>query len=284
MPADKLRFPGDAATGSKDLIENNYVVYQDFTSSEELNYFPEQSFTIILLDHCSGACTTDIDMYDLSSKQLFIHLPDKTFKWNISPESYGRRLLIKRTLMDTFTVPIRHTFSAANKHIALKLDEEGYRKFSDEFAAIKKEIGSNLVFHELINARARLIALIVHLWKEYVHGRTEVSQGADISNRFHALIDQHYKSEKKVAFYADQLCITANYLGVLSRKAFSMSPLDLIRERVILEAKKLLHSSKKSVKEISFELGYDNLSYFSYLFKMKTGMTPKEYRQKLSIY
>ncbi|HEX7757677.1 MAG TPA: helix-turn-helix domain-containing protein [Niabella sp.] len=186
--------------------------------------------------------------------------------------------------MDTFTTPIRHTFSASNKHIALKLDDEGYRKFSEEFNAIKKEIDSNLVFPELINARARLIALIVHLWKEYIHGHTAVSHAVSLSNKFHVLIDEYYRKEKKVAFYADQLHITANYLGIISRKEFGLSPLDFIRERVVLEAKKLLHSSEMSVKEICYVLGYDSCSYFSYLFKAKTGMTPKEYRRKLSIY
>lgn len=261
-----------------------YVRYQFFSESAQLNIFPEKSFTIILLDHCSGECRTDNTRYELQSKQLFIHLPDKTFDWNISPESFGRRLLINCTLMETFTVPIKHTFSSSNKNIALVLDEEGYERFSSEFNAIKKEIESNIVFPELINARARLIALIVHLWKEHLQGYTdEISQGASLSNRFHALIDVHYKSEKVVAFYARELNITPNYLGILSRKQYNKSPLEMIRERVVLEAKKLLHSSELSIKEIAYHLGYTNLSYFSFFFKGITGMTPKEYRVKFSL-
>lgn len=284
MAAKKSDSSTDRVNDKYINIKKSYVAYQSFTSSEELNYFPEKSFTVILLDNCFGECIADTEQYELSSKQLFIHLPGKIFKWKISPESRGRRLLIKSPLMETFTTPIRYTFSSSNKHIALKLDDEGYRKFSEEFNAIKKEIDSDLVFPELINARARLIALIVHLWKDYVHGHTEVSQGVNLSNKFHALVDMYYKKEKSVLFYANQLHITANYLGIISRKELGLSPIDLIRERVVLEAKKFLHSSEMSVKEICHVLGYDNFSYFSHLFKAKTGMTPKEYRSKLSIY
>ncbi|MGF6848088.1 AraC family transcriptional activator of pobA [Chitinophaga sp. W3I9] len=266
------------------IVKNeSNVLYQEFSSSAQLNYFPDRSFTIVLLDNGAGECRTGNTMFELRSKQIFIHLPDKTFDWKISPESFGRRLLIKSALMETFTIPIRHTFSSLNKNIALSLDEEGYERFSSEFNAIKKEIGSNIVFPELINARARLIALIVHLWKEHVHGYTEISQGASLSNKFHALIDKHYKSQKVVAFYAQQLSITPNYLGIICRKQFGKSPLEMIRERVVLEAKKLLHSSELSIKEIGYSLGYTNISYFSFFFKETTGMTPKEYRIKFSV-
>ncbi len=263
--------------------EASYVRYQDFYNSAQLNCFPDRSFTIVLLDNGSGECRTDNTLFELQPKQLFIHLPDKTFDWSISPGSYGRRLLIESTLIETFTVPIRHTFSSLNKNIALHLDDEGYKRFSSEFDAIKKEIDSNIVFPELINARARLIALIVHVWKEYVHGNTEMSQGANLSNRFHSLVDKNFRSQKVVSFYAEELQITANYLGIICRKHYNKSPLEMIRERIVLEAKKLLHSSELSIKEIGYSLGYTNLSYFSFFFKGLTGMTPKEYRMKFSI-
>ncbi|MDC8107001.1 helix-turn-helix domain-containing protein [Chryseobacterium sp. B21-037] len=72
--------------------------------------------------------------------------------------------------------------------------------------------------------------------------------------------------------------MTPNYLGVLCRKQYKISPLEFIKQRIVLEAKKLLHSSNKSIKEIAFELGFNNFSHFSYFFRTQTGWTPKNYR------
>ncbi|MDQ1805099.1 helix-turn-helix domain-containing protein [Chryseobacterium sp. CKR4-1] len=262
----------------EDSNENSFVIYEDFVDSAQLNSFPERSFTIVLLDHCSGDCHTNVNTYKVESKQVFIHLPNEKVVWNLRRNSFGRRLLINNILMESFTAPIRHTFSSANSYISLNLDTDAYQRLSTEFNAIKKEIESSLVFPELINARARLIALIVHLLISHRYDRKEVNYNS-LPHKFHTLVDRYYKEEKSVAFYANELCITPNYLGILCRKQYNISPLAFIHERILLDAKKLLHSTNMPIKEISYSLGYENLAYFSSLFRSHTGKGPKEYRK-----
>jgi AraC-like DNA-binding protein len=255
------------------------VIYQDEISSSELNRFPDNSFTIIILDECSeGECTTDINKYPLNSKQLFIHLPKREFIWKVSPHASGRRLIIDDSILETFSPTLKHTFSLYSKHEMLQPNDETYYKFSAEFDAIKKELHSETIFPELINARVRLLALIINLWVEQVHGKASLNHYNNLAFQFHSLVQNHYKTQKSVSFYAKELCITPNYLGVICRKQYKISPLDFIKERILLETKKLLHSSDKSIKEIAFELGFQNFSHFSYFFRVQTGMTPKNYR------
>lgn len=257
------------------------VIYQDEISSSELNRFPDNSFTIIILDECSagkGECTTDMDKYMLNSKQLFIHLPKREYLWKLPPGTTGRRLIINDSILETFSPTLKHTFSSHSTYEMIQPNDEVYDKLSGEFNAIRTEIHSEIIFPELINARVRLLALMINLWVEEVYGKFALTHHNNLAFRFHSLVQKHYKTQKSVSFYAEELCITPNYLGVICRKQYRVSPLEFIKERVLLEAKKLLHSSDKSIKEIAFELGFRNFSHFSYFFRVQTGMTPKSYR------
>ncbi|MCJ7935766.1 MAG: helix-turn-helix domain-containing protein [Chryseobacterium sp.] len=277
----------DKRSINKDSVEKVFnkgidVVFQDGVSAESLNYFPENSFTIILLDECDrGKCITELNTYDLKARQLFIHLPRRAYKWSLPPETLGRRLIINDAILKTFSPTLTYTFSSYSKYEMINPDDETYHRFSIEFNAIRKEILAEVVFPELINARVRLLALIINLWVEHAYGKKALNTPDNFAFRFHMLVDKYYKTQKNVAFYAKELCITPNYLGVICRKQYKISPLEFIKERIILEAKNLLHSSDKSIKEIAFELGFQNFSHFSYLFRIKTGLTPKVYRKKL---
>ncbi|WP_172276562.1 helix-turn-helix domain-containing protein [Chryseobacterium sp. LAM-KRS1] len=271
--------PHDNFKTLKDQIKDVYVVYQDTISSSELNRFPDHSFTIILLDDCEkGNCVTDIDTYILNSRQLFVHLPNRKYIWDLPSNASGRRLIINDSILETFSPTLKHTFSPHSTYEMIQSNEEAYEKFSMEFDAIRKEIHSEMVFPELINARVRLLALMINLWIEQMYGKSALSDHNNPAFRFHELVETYYKTQKSVAFYAEKLCITPNYLGVLCRKQYKISPLEFIKQRIVLEAKKLLHSSNKSIKEIVFELGFNNFSHFSYFFRTQTGWTPKNYR------
>ncbi|MDQ1802387.1 helix-turn-helix domain-containing protein [Chryseobacterium sp. CKR4-1] len=271
--------PHDNFKTVKDQIKDVYVVYQDTISSSELNRFPDHSFTIILLDDCEkGNCVTDIDTYILNSRQLFVHLPNRKYIWDLPSNASGRRLIINDSILETFSPTLKHTFSPHSTYEMIQSNEEAYEKFSMEFDAIRKEIHSEMVFPELINARVRLLALMINLWIEQMYGKSALSDHNNPAFRFHELVETYYKTQKSVAFYAEKLCITPNYLGVLCRKQYKISPLEFIKQRIVLEAKKLLHSSNKSIKEIAFELGFNNFSHFSYFFRTQTGWTPKNYR------
>jgi AraC-like DNA-binding protein len=210
-------------------------------------------------------------------------IPGKQHTWKLQSGTKGQALIIRKALIETFTSTLQFSFSEYNPHRVLDLDVTTYKKIDAEFLAIKKELSSTTIFTELVNARCRLIALMLTLWGEHKFGNAVVS--SDNSNpvayKFHSLIEHHFKTQKLVSFYAKHLCITPNYLGVICRKQYGMSALELIQERVLLEAKRLLHSSGRSIKEIAFDLGFRNQTYFSYFFKAKTSLTPKEYKNLL---
>ncbi|MFT3750662.1 MAG: helix-turn-helix domain-containing protein [Agriterribacter sp.] len=260
-----------------------YAIYERFKNAGKLRSVAENSFAIILFDKAAGSHTINGILYKVKPKQVHLQFPEQTQSWHLQTGTEGQRLVIKKILAETFSNNLRATFSSYTQHPVLNLDAATYTKINNEFLAVKKEIASSTIFMELVNARCRLIALIITLWLEHKYGAAEhAAQSSSLPYKFHLLVDKHFKTQKTVLFYAKHLYITPNYLGIICRKQYKMSALEFIQERVLLEAKRLLHSSDKTIKEIAFDLGFKNMSYFSYFFKSKTNLTPKEYRLLLS--
>lgn len=83
-----------------------------------------------------------------------------------------------------------------------------------------------------------------------------------------------------MADYADLLGVAPKTLSNKFNRLDLMQPNDLIKDRIMLEAKRLLSYSSLSVKEIAYQLGYDDPAYFNRLFTKKTGDTPSNFKKK----
>ncbi|MBJ7539609.1 4-hydroxyphenylacetate catabolism regulatory protein HpaA [Marinomonas transparens] len=101
----------------------------------------------------------------------------------------------------------------------------------------------------------------------------------EIYKHFNQLIESHYKTEKSIAFYCQELDINESRLNYICKKVTGSPPKVLINSRVILEAKRHILHSNQSFNELSYELGYLDPSYFSRFFQIKTGLTPSEFRK-----
>lgn len=99
---------------------------------------------------------------------------------------------------------------------------------------------------------------------------------------FRSLVNQHFKKEKLVKFYADQLEISVKTLNKIIFKNLGKSAIEFIRERIVLEAKRLLKHSTLSVKEIAFDLGFSPV-YFVKFFNKHCGTTPAKFRENYEI-
>lgn len=95
---------------------------------------------------------------------------------------------------------------------------------------------------------------------------------------FIALVEAHFRKERRVGWYAQQLCITPKYLSEIVKLVSHLSPNDWIDNYVTLEIKLQLKNSNKSIKEISHEMNFPNQSFFGKFFKEHVGMSPSAYR------
>jgi AraC-like DNA-binding protein len=94
------------------------------------------------------------------------------------------------------------------------------------------------------------------------------------------LINIHFYLEKFPKFYANQLNITPKHLNRIVRDTINKTTQQLISERVILEAQRLIVHTADPLSQIAYTLGFSDYAYFSKLFKLKTGMSPMEFRNQ----
>jgi AraC-like DNA-binding protein len=94
------------------------------------------------------------------------------------------------------------------------------------------------------------------------------------------LIDQHYKTLRLPGEYARLLHITPNHLNALCQELVGRPAGAVIRDRVLLEAKRLLTNADMTAQEIAYELNFQDNSYFSRFFKKYTGETPEGFRRE----
>lgn len=97
--------------------------------------------------------------------------------------------------------------------------------------------------------------------------------------KFNILVEQHFREKHQVGAYADLLFKSPKTLSNLFRKYNKKTPLMVINERILLEAKRLLVYSDKTGDEIAKELGYKEAGHFSKFFKRNEGHSPKEFRK-----
>ena len=128
----------------------------------------------------------------------------------------------------------------------------------------------------------QLLIRSVRLWKEQHLDKTMVEQNNSLEffRKFTLLVDAHYRKKHTVADYADVLAMAPKTLTHKFKRLNLPPPNEIIKNRIILEAKRLLIYTSMTAKEIAHELGYDDPAYFSRQFLVKTGESPSAFRSK----
>lgn len=176
-------------------------------------------------------------------------------------------------------------FYGSSNAMFMKLGEAETRKigmlldvFKDEFES-DDSIKSGMLRMLLV----RLIIIITRLAKsQYLEVERFKDNKFDVIPRFNLLVENHYRTEHEVQFYAAGLNKSpktlANFFALYGHK----TPLQIIQERITLEAKRLLYYTDKTSKEIAYDLGFDDPAHFSRFFKNQTAASPSEFKKSIN--
>lgn len=124
----------------------------------------------------------------------------------------------------------------------------------------------------------RLLIKSVRLLKTNLVEPEMEQSSIDVIRQYNLLVEAHFREKHKVVEYADLLNKSPKTLSNLFARYNNKTPLQVINDRIIIEAKKLLLLSDKSSKEIAYSLGFNEASHFSKFFKNKEGLSPINFK------
>lgn len=130
----------------------------------------------------------------------------------------------------------------------------------------------------------QLIIRTTRIWKQQNLGDINKAPATEVDffRDFSRLVEIHFREKHSVADYADLLAMAPKTLSNKFHKLNLTQPNEIIKDRILLEAKRLLTYSAMSVKQIAYDLGYEDPAYFNRLFLSKTGDTPNAFRKKFN--
>jgi AraC family transcriptional activator of pobA len=174
---------------------------------------------------------------------------------------------------------------SSTDHMFVELSERARQKlqllssvFIDEF-----ETSDRIQNEMLLVLLKRLIIFVTQLARS---GFAPVAKTQEekfhLMRKFNLLVEANFKTEHSVSFYAGQLFKSPKTLSNLFAQFSPKTPSQIIQERIMAEAKRLLFYTDRSVKHITFELGFEDVSYFSNFFKKNAGVSPSEFRNSAS--
>lgn len=172
------------------------------------------------------------------------------------------------------------------EHLFIHPGPEEQRKLNLLFDMFAEEFRhTDLIQHEmLLVLLKRLIIQITRLARsEYVPEKKIRDEKFHLVRKFNLLVETHFRTQHSVKFYADQLFKSPKTLSNLFAIYNDKTPSQVIQERILIEAKRLLLYTGMPVKQVAYDLGFEDVAYFSNFFKKNSGQSPMDFKNKAAV-
>lgn len=239
-------------------------------------------YQVVIFEKGSGVVQLDFEQYPVDSPaMLFIseHQLLSTFK---GENVQGKVIQFSN---DFFCIKLNRTETFCDAVIfnvsqspLIKLTSKENNKINFILDALTSELTEpSLYQEEIITSQLKTLLLECSRIKLGKSGQFPVQRLSKTVADFQDLLENHFSKEHQVQFYADRLFISSKGLNTATKRELGKTASELIKEKIIIEAKRELYQGEKTVKEIAFGLGFDDPAYFSRFFKKSTQRSPKEY-------
>ncbi|NOU59523.1 AraC family transcriptional regulator [Marinifilum caeruleilacunae] len=241
-------------------------------------------YHILFVKNGTGRHNIDFKTYDIRPNSIFFISPGQvhSIQLNHSAEAYvltftSDFILLDSNIQRLLDYPFFHSISN-RPYVYVEGSNHKIQQTLDEMYVESKmeKKGRDKIL------RALLEVLLIRVRRIYEPAlKLEAPNHLSYQLRkLEALIDKHYKEYKQLTEYADLMHISAKHLNSLCKKGLNKTVLNLIHERTLIEAKRLLLFTNNTISEIAYELGFADKSYFMRFFKKHTSLTADAFRKK----
>jgi AraC family transcriptional regulator, transcriptional activator of pobA len=245
-------------------------------------------YSIVWIKEGSGKLRVDVSAYDFESNTMFFFSPYQPFMINAAGPING---IVINFHPDFFCIHKHQAEVACNGVLfntiyappMVSISENAAAGFNQLLEQMKTEMQHvALAQYELLVSYLKI--LLINASRLKINQQPQAAADAGNTKEPFVLqnlkdaIETHYRSKHSAGDYALLLNISAKALARLTKNYFNKTLTDLIAERIVIEAKRELYLTTKPVKQIAYELGYDDEYYFSRFFKTNADVSPQLYR------
>ncbi|ATE60469.1 PobR regulator [Thauera sinica] len=239
-------------------------------------------FQILFLESGGAGMTLETQSGALPTPCIVAMPPRRVHGYSFSPDVVGHIVTMPQFLLGELLVPspeLHGELGSPHRHLlgdeaaSLALLRQLFHRLREEYTGSRPGRVSVML--------AILTHVLVWLARAGGSARQDVGQErfAQRLDRFHELIDRNFRERRPVSFYAGQLGVSTVQLNIACRRKTGRSAQQLIHDRLLLEARRLLAYSDLDVASISYALGFRDPSYFSRFFTKAQGTAPSAFRQ-----
>ena len=239
-------------------------------------------YTLILVEEVYGAIVIDGYAIPLDCTKAIIIKPGCISSITITKNSKGRILCFTEDFFSLrYNSNILNQFTLLNfdAYHSIKLNPLQQKHWNSILELLEQEF--QLQRTETSNVLRSYLNIVLHE-AERIYNPLGISSSKshkkDKLERFEELIENHFVTQKTPSGYADMLNISPNYLNKLCKAILGQTAGDVIRRKITIEARRLLHYTNLSINQIADKMGFHSTSYFITFFKRYNGKTPEEYR------
>lgn len=269
----------------EDLLISRFAVY---LQKHKNLYFPHKHtfYHLVLFTQGGGTHSIDFKTFDVTPYQIYFMIPGQVHSWNFEGDADGYVI--------HFSLPFFQSFLLKNEY----LDQFSFLSgnIDDAVIQIQPPLQQKIInlFEEIITESEnpgrmgidllRALMLQAFILISRINADNKQKQlppyNYTLLKTFQKLIEKNFATLKLPKDYAELLYITPNHLNALCNDLLGISAGEVIRNRILLEAKRLLINLNLTIAEIGYQLNFSDNSYFTKFFKKYTGLTPEEFRKR----
>ena len=267
-----------------ELSTNEGDFYTNFLSKHVKNHhfthYPHKHdfFLVILFTQGKGKHEVDFETFQIEKGVLFVLKPGQMHYWELSDDVDGFIFFHSKEFFDkgfiSLSIKDFHFYNSFQGTPYFQLTEKQLNKVNFAMNELVTEYGNN-DFYKWQKIHALILLVYIEISREkHTLGNSKNQTYLTKLRQFEDLIEVNFRSDKFVKDYAFKLNITEKHLNRVAKSCVGKTSTQLISERTILEAKRMLIYSKLNVTQIGEQLGYFDNSYFVRFFKKNVGITP----------
>ncbi|RAJ85845.1 AraC-like DNA-binding protein [Chitinophaga dinghuensis] len=263
--------------------------FPDYLAAHSHIQFPHRHsfYHLALFTSGGGTHTIDFERFPVKAGQLYFMVPGQVHGWYFEGPTEGYVINVSAGFFTGFLKDPDYVerfpfLSGVAAEGVITVNNQAMADIQPLLEGMLQEVNSDRPYN-LDMLRVLMLEMFIRVSRSTQAGpvKQEMLHNNLLLRNFRKLVEQHYMQQRLPKDYAAMLYVTPNYLNAFCQHMLGKSAGEVIRDRVLLEAKRLLVNADTPISNIAYQLNFADNSYFTKFFRKYAGVTPEEFRKNI---